>query len=138
MIAFALFSLVAAVSLGAVVYFSIGWKRAERRADTAEKAYAELTAQSARRERELLHELKTAVVQRDDFHGRWQSVLAQWKREVALSESLIPLRLIVRQYAKDMRETMALLKDETPPKELVAAEEALRLHDEQVKLRTQT
>lgn len=99
-----------------------------RRADTAEKAYSELSAQSAIRERDL-------IAERDHVSDAGGRIMNQLVESLHNSDRLA---VTVRQYAKDIRETMVLMKDETPPKELVAAEEALRLHDEQVKLRNQT
>lgn len=96
-----------------------------RRADTAEKAYAELNAQSAIRERDL-------IAERDHVSDAGGRIMNQLVESLHNSDRLA---VTVRQYAKDIRETMVLLNDETAPKELVAAEEALRLHDSQVQLR---
>lgn len=128
-----------------------------RRAKTAEKAYSELTAQSAIRERELIKERTDAEAhvvaertRRDDRLRVAHDDLSEARRlldtvrkdaRASIEDAYINadrLAPVVFQYAKDIRETMVLMKDETPPKELVAAEEALRLHEEQVKLRNKT
>ena len=92
---------------------------ANRRAATAEQAYSELSAQSAIRERELLDESK-------DLR----------RLVTGMNDNADLLATIVRQYAQDLRDTAALLKDEHPPVVILRAEAALRNHDEQVKLRT--
>lgn len=64
-----------------------------------------------------------------------RQISLQRRKLLAAEADADRLAPIVRQYVKDIDDTAALLKDETPPP-LIAEREALRLHDEALKLRS--
>lgn len=134
MITFALSALAVVIMIGVTVHFSIGWYRAERRANTAEKAYGELSAQSECREQHLRDELN-----RSDARVTLQvQALAKTSTRLLEAQQVADLLApIVRQYAKDLEETAALLKDEKPPTVIAECKSALELYDSHAQLRNQ-
>lgn len=105
---------VAASFAALVILLTQAWRhlRTERREnETLRKAYAELMSGSSQREAALL------------------------VRSLAAEEDADRLAPAVAQYLKDIDDTAALLKDKTPPA-MTAERDALRLHHEALKHRS--